>query len=76
MPEIVPVVLDGAERYTAKAVDFEDVLGSGGRSDNKYVRLFTNANLVAGAVEGFVFHVGVKGEVIEATVGKAVPIVW
>ena len=68
MPEIVSVVFDGAEGYATKTVDFEDVLDSGGGSDDEDVRFFANADLVACAVEGFTLEVGVEGEVIEASV--------
>lgn len=75
MPEIVPVIFYGAEGYAAKPMDFKDVLGSGGRGDNEDVGFLSNANLVAGAVEGFAFKVGVEGEVVEAAVGEAVSII-
>ena len=75
MPEVVSVGFYGAEGYAAKTVDFEEVLGSGGGGHDIDVGFFADADLVAGAVEGFALEVGVEGEVVEAAVGKAVSIV-
>ncbi len=75
MPEVVAVVFYGAEGYAAEPVDFEDVLGSRGGGDDEDVGFFADTDLVAGAVEGFAFHVGVEGKVVEAAVGEAVSVV-
>ena len=69
MSEVISVVLYGAERYAAKAMDFENVLHPGRRGDDEYVGLFADPDLVAGAVKGFAFEVGVEGEVVEAAIG-------
>ena len=68
MPEIVSVVFYGAEGDTTEAVDFENILYSGGRGDDENVGFFADANLVTGAVEGVALEVGVESEIVEAAV--------
>ena len=75
MAEVVTVILYGAEGYSTESVYFEDVLGSRGGGDDEDIGFFTDADLVAGAIEGFAFHVGVERKVVEATVGEAVSVI-
>ncbi len=56
-------------------MNFQDELLAGWISNDKDVGFFPHANLIADAVNGRVFLVGVKGEVVEATVGEAVAVV-
>lgn len=57
--EIVAVGLDGAEGDAAEAVDFEDALDAELIGDDEDVAFFADADLVADAVDGFGFAVGV-----------------
>lgn len=75
MAEVVAVGFDTAEGDTAEAVDLENVLGAGGGGDDEDVGFFADADLVTDGVEDLALLMGVEGEVVEAAVGKAVPIV-
>lgn len=75
MFEIIAIVFDAAEGYTAKAMDLQDKLGAGGRSANVDVGFLTHANAIACAVEGGAFEVGVEGKIVETAVREAIAVI-
>lgn len=75
MLQIVAVVFDATEGDTAKAVDFEDELGTGRGSANVDVGFLAHTNAIACAVEDGTFEVGVEGEVVEAAIGEAISVI-
>lgn len=56
-------------------MDFENELCASGRGYNIDVGFFANANAVARAVDSSALEVGVERQIVETTVGKAVPII-
>lgn len=75
MLEIVAIVFDAAKGDAAKAVDLQNELCACGGSADVDVGFFAHADAIARTVEGRAFEMGVQGEVVEASVGEAIPIV-
>ena len=76
MLQVVPVILDAAERDAPESVDFEYELLAGGVRDYVDVGFFADADAVACAVESLMFKMGVKCEIVEAAIGETVTIIW
>lgn len=56
-------------------MNLEDELCAGGRGNDIDIGLFPHADAIAGAVNGGALKVSVQGEVIQAAVGEAVPVI-
>ena len=57
-------------------MNLEHVLCSGRRGDDENIGFFADSSLVAHTIDSGFFEVGMQGQVVEATVGQAIAVVW
>lgn len=76
MAQVVTIVLDAAEGDAAQSVDFQRALSPTRRGSDVDIRFFARADLLACGVEDLPLLMRVQSEVVEASVGKAVAVVY